>query len=111
MTITKAQRDSSEGQLCIDARKVVELLYRQANEHRFSRPKIDCPDIPSESDFLKYLGPRIRAALKKAALEEAKKSVEVHAQQKARELYLVHRTIELQNELDDLNEEIRANPL
>jgi predicted transcriptional regulator len=111
MTLTKEQRETAEGQLCMDARKVVELVYHRINEHRFARAKTDYPNTPSESDFLQYLGPRIRAAIKKAVLEETKHSLERQAQQTGRELYLIHRTIELQNELDDLNEEIRANPL
>jgi predicted transcriptional regulator len=110
MTIPKELRDTPEGRLAIDARKVVELIDRQINEHRSDKTP-DYPYAPSESDFLQYLGPRIRAAIKKACLEEARRSLERQAQQTGRELYLIHRAIELQKELDDLHLEIAANPL
>lgn len=101
MSLTKLERETPEGRLCIDARRVIEKKFEMLNEHRTKDMRMDCPWIPTASDFLEFLGPRIKRELLRVAIKQGMISPGGTWQQV---------TI-LQAELDDLEKKIAENPL
>lgn len=100
MSLTKLERETPEGRLCIDARRVIEKKFELINEHREKDMRMDCPWIPTASDFFEFLGPRIKRELLTAAINQAMLSGGSWE----------HVQI-LTAELKDLKEKIAENPL